>query len=207
KLLAAAVMTSPYLPMLFMGEEWSEPNPFLYFVSHTDPELCEAVSKGRRDEFKAFHKEGSDENEVPDPVDKKTFKRSTLQWQLLEKEPHQTMLAFYRALIQLRKNSPALRELNRRNITVETDKDKTILILRRWSDEQEVICFMNFSNKQQFILPPADVDGFQKIFNSADRQWMGKNDASSTICAGKESSLALTIGKESVQIYANKNKI
>src|SRR5919107_136884 len=66
KLLAASVILSPYLPMLFMGEEWSEPNPFLYFVSHTDPELAEAVRKGRREEFKAFH-EDSDENEVPDP--------------------------------------------------------------------------------------------------------------------------------------------
>ena len=70
KLLATAVMVSPYLPMLFMGEEWSEPNPFLYFVSHTDPDLCDAVCKGRKEEFKAFHVE-DDKNEFPDPVDKK----------------------------------------------------------------------------------------------------------------------------------------
>jgi hypothetical protein len=66
---------------------------------------------------------------------------------------------------------------------------------------------MNFSNKQQFIFPPADVNGFQKIFNSADRQWRGKHGASALICAGKESSLALTVAKESALIYANKNKI
>jgi maltooligosyltrehalose trehalohydrolase len=124
KLLAVAVMTSPYLPMLFMGEEWGEPNPFLYFVSHTDPELCEAVCKGRREEFKYFHKDGSGDNEVPDPVNKKTFEQSRLQWQLLEKEPHHRMFEFYKALIQLRKNSPALRQLNRKKTEVETDRKK-----------------------------------------------------------------------------------
>src|SRR5690349_24556369 len=55
KLMAAAVTISPFLPMFFMGEEWSEPNPFLYFVSHTDPQLAEAVRKGRKKEFSAFH--------------------------------------------------------------------------------------------------------------------------------------------------------
>lgn len=206
KLLATAVMVSPYLPMLFMGEEYAETNPFLYFVSHTDKELCEAVRKGRREEFKAFHKD-SDDNEVPDPVDKQTFDRSKLQWTLLDNEPHKTMLEFYRALIQLRKNSPALRKLNRETLSVETDTTKNILLLRRWSDEQHLICFMNFSNKQQFVVPAADVDGFQKIFNTADKEWMGKQDASSVICAGKEGSLALTIAKESALIYANKIKI
>ncbi len=55
KLMAGAVLVSPYLPMLFMGEEYAEPNPFLYFVSHTDPDLVEAVRKGRKAEFAAFH--------------------------------------------------------------------------------------------------------------------------------------------------------
>jgi len=117
------------------------------------------------------------------------------------------MFEFYQALIMLRKNSPALRQLNRKNLSVEADKEKNTLVLKRWSADQKIICFMNFSNKQQFILPPADVDGFQKIFSSSDREWMGKQNASSTICAGKESSLALTLPKESVQIYANNNKL
>jgi maltooligosyltrehalose trehalohydrolase len=203
KLLAAAVMVSPYLPMLFMGEEWSEPNPFLYFVSHTDPQLAEAVRKGRKQEFKAFHKD-SDENEVPDPMAQKTFEGSKLQWDLLSKEPHQTMFEYYRALIDLRKKHPALRELNRKNISVEVYKEKNSLALRRWSDDEQVICFMNFSNKEQYIRPPADVDGFQKIFDSAAKEWMGKQEASNKICAGKQGSLALTMAKESVLIYSNR---
>ncbi len=54
KLMAAAVFVSPYIPMLFMGEEYAEPNPFLYFVSHTDKELAEAVSKGRKQSLQPF---------------------------------------------------------------------------------------------------------------------------------------------------------
>src|SRR3954452_14052560 len=82
KLMAAVVMVSPSLPMLFMGEEYSEPHPFLYFVCHTDPELAEAVRKGRKAEFAAFHAQG----EAPDPVSKKTFEESKLQWDLLKQQ-------------------------------------------------------------------------------------------------------------------------
>src|SRR5215217_7556055 len=92
KLLAAAVLVSPYLPMLFMGEEWSEQHPFQYFVSHTDPDLAEAVRKGRRAEFAAFHAEG----EAPDPMSEETFLSSKLQWEFVEAEPHKTMLQYYK---------------------------------------------------------------------------------------------------------------
>lgn len=106
KLLAAAVMLSPYLPLLFMGEEYSEPHPFLYFVSHTDPELVEAVRKGRKEEFKNFMAQG----EAPDPQATETFERSKLQWHLVSRPPHQTMLNYYKALIQLRKTNPVLKK-------------------------------------------------------------------------------------------------
>ena len=63
KLMAAAVITAPYLPMLFMGEEYAETNPFLYFVNHTDAALADEVKSGRKAEFAAFHMDG----EAPDP--------------------------------------------------------------------------------------------------------------------------------------------
>src|SRR5204862_3183374 len=97
KLVAGAVLISPYLPMLFMGEEYSEPNPFLYFVDHSDEELKEAVRKGRKAEFAAFHLEG----EAPDPQSEDTFHHSKLQWLLTEDEPHQTMLRYYQEFISL----------------------------------------------------------------------------------------------------------
>jgi maltooligosyltrehalose trehalohydrolase len=145
KLMAGAVMVSPYLPMLFMGEEWSEQNPFLYFVSHTDKELIEAVRKGRKEEFAAFHAEG----EAPDPQAETTFKQSKLNWENLDKGQHKIMLHYYKGLIALRKKLPALHSLNRKNLTVDFNEQQQTLQLHRWEAGQHVYCFLNFSKEQQ----------------------------------------------------------
>src|SRR5690606_4585067 len=126
KLLAGAVIVSPFLPLLFMGEEYAEPNPFLYFVSHTDPELVEAVRKGRKAEFEAFHAQG----EAPDPQSEETFERSKLQWALRSEEPHATMLRYYKALLALRKSEPALKP-DRNGLDVEMDEAAGVLTLSR----------------------------------------------------------------------------
>ena len=83
KLAAGAVLLSPFIPLLFMGEEYGETAPFQYFVSHSDPALIEAVRQGRREEFAAFAWQG----EVPDPQDEATFRRSRLNRDLAGKEP------------------------------------------------------------------------------------------------------------------------
>lgn len=155
KLMAAAVMVSPYLPMLFMGEEYSEQNPFLYFVSHTDEQLIQAVRKGRKDEFKAFHAQG----EAPDPQSEETFERSKLNWESLNHEQQQNMLQYYKKLINLRKTMPALRSLNRKKLSVTYNETQQTLQLNRWEDGNEVYCFMNFSKEQQpFTLPDANLN-------------------------------------------------
>ncbi|RYZ29197.1 MAG: malto-oligosyltrehalose trehalohydrolase [Chitinophagaceae bacterium] len=172
KLLAGAVLVSPYLPMLFMGEEWSEPNPFLYFVSHTDPALAEAVRKGRKEEFKAFHAQG----EAPDPVAEETFNRSKLQWQLQGEGKHNTILSYYKKLITLRKEYAALRHLNRKAITVDfSAEDKTLFLHRRFGEE-EILCLMNFS-KVQRVIKKVSADEWQFILDSADEQWGGNGKA------------------------------
>jgi maltooligosyltrehalose trehalohydrolase len=171
KLLVAAVMVSPYLPMLFMGEEWSEPNPFLYFVSHTDEELAEAVRKGRKGEFAAFHIQG----EAPNPVAEETFLQSKLQWNLTTQGQNKIMLEFYKALIQLRKTNPVLKELNRKNLEVITYKDQNSLLLKRWNDQGQIVCFMNFSKEKQTIVYDQPLG--KKVFDSADPRWNGPQSA------------------------------
>src|SRR5690606_31556156 len=116
KMLVATVMMSPFIPLLFMGEEWGETNPFLYFTSHSDPELISAVRKGRTAEFKAFQLEG----DAPDPQDIHTFEQSKIQWGLLQTLPHQQLFAFYKALIALRKVHPVLKKLNREQLKVQS---------------------------------------------------------------------------------------
>lgn len=169
KVLAGAVLTSPYLPLLFMGEEWGESNPFLYFVSHTDPDLAEAVRKGRKEEFASFHQEG----EAPDPMDEATFNQSQLQWELLRKEPHQTLLRYYKALIALRKELPALRHLNRTQLAVTGQPDQPTLVLHRWYEDDHVFCLLNFAQQAEPVTLPALGLTWQKRFDSADPQWKG----------------------------------
>jgi maltooligosyltrehalose trehalohydrolase len=193
KLMAGAVMFSPYLPMLFMGEEWAESNPFQYFVSHTDPDLAEAVRKGRKAEFAAFHAQG----EAPDPTDERTFLNSKLQWELLNVEPHHTMLNYYKRLIALRKQSPALRHLNRKQLNVQHDKEKNTLLLRRWSEQQQVMCLMNFSNSEQSIVIPIEPSKWMKLHDSASPEWRGPKAGPDEVSSNQK----LDLQPESILVY------
>ncbi|MFI6762343.1 malto-oligosyltrehalose trehalohydrolase [Micromonospora sp. NPDC050417] len=102
---ATLLLTAPFTPMLFMGEEWGASTPWQFFTSHPEPELAAAVATGRRREFAAH---GWPETEVPDPQDPQTFVRSRLDWAELEKPEHRDMLDFYRRLIKLRRSHPDL---------------------------------------------------------------------------------------------------
>lgn len=196
KLLAGAVLTAPFLPLLFMGEEYSESNPFLYFISHTDPELIEAVREGRKKEFKAFHAAG----EAPDPQAQETFLNSKLQWRLTGRQPHATMLAFYKKLIQLRKTNPVLSKPDRKNLEVNADEAKKLLFLHRWHDENQVIILMNFSGKpQEFTLPERSTP-WKLVLDSAAPEWNGPAGTGKKPEAGK----TIQIQPESFLIYTNK---
>jgi maltooligosyltrehalose trehalohydrolase len=198
KLMAAAVFTSPYLPMLFMGEEYSEPHPFLYFVSHTDPELAEAVRKGRKAEFAAFHSKG----EAPDPVAEKTFKESKLQWNLINQEPNKVMLHYYKTLIALRKQEPALKNLNRNQLNVEENKETKTLLLHRWHEGEHVLCLMNFSKQSQQATLPSYKTEWKVLVNSADPKWGGPKESPTPVTGDT----AVIIEAESVIIFKNNNE-
>jgi maltooligosyltrehalose trehalohydrolase len=195
KLMAGAVILSPYIPLLFMGEEWSEPHPFLYFVSHTDPHLAEAVRKGRKEEFAAFHAEG----EAPNPVAEETFLQSKLQWNLLNKEPHRTMFHFYKTLIAIRKQQPALHHLERKQMMVQVIEQENMLLLQRWYNKQQVFCFLNFSSAQQAVKVPQQSDKWQKLMDSAAPEWNGPA-ASPSFVSGNEN---IVVQPESFILYSN----
>jgi maltooligosyltrehalose trehalohydrolase len=105
KIAAGVAILSPFVPLLFQGEEWAASSPFQYFADHEEPEMARLVSEGRKKEFAAF---GWDPNVIPDPEDRRTFERCKLNWNELDEGDHAEMLAWYRALIRLRRSTPAL---------------------------------------------------------------------------------------------------
>jgi maltooligosyltrehalose trehalohydrolase len=192
KLLAAAVFVSPYLPLIFMGEEWSAPSPFQYFVSYSDKELMEAVRKGRREEFKAFHASG----ETPDPESPETFKRSKMNWALIKDKKHQTMLDFYKGLIRLKKKETALRSIDRKSLLANCDAEANTLTLMRSSEGQRLICLMNFSGQPGEMLIPKGISQWQKLFDTAEPEWLGPKASPSLLSSG-----TFKIQPESMVIY------
>ncbi|MFI8966820.1 malto-oligosyltrehalose trehalohydrolase [Streptomyces sp. NPDC053493] len=125
---AALVLTGPAVPMLFMGEEWGAKTPWMYFTDHTDPELAEAVRRGRRREFAAH---GWAEEDVPDPQDPATRDRSVLDRAERGRDPHKKILAWHRELIALRRTLPDLTDPDLAGLKVAYDEEARWLVFRR----------------------------------------------------------------------------
>jgi len=128
KVAAGIVMTSPFVPMLFQGEEFAASSPFQYFADHEDPEMARSVRDGRRGEFAAF---GWNPNDIPDPGKKETFERSKLKWDEVHEGQHAEMLEWYRKLIRLRHNSASLNDGELGHVRVEFDEKKRWLTMER----------------------------------------------------------------------------
>jgi maltooligosyltrehalose trehalohydrolase len=122
------VALSPYVPLIFQGEEWGAGAPFQYFTDHEDAGLAEAVRRGRRDEFRAF---GWQPEDVPDPQAESTFRNSQLDWSELERAPHRELLAWYRGLLALRRRSAELLDGRRDRVRVEFDEDARWIRVQR----------------------------------------------------------------------------
>ncbi len=140
---AALVLTSPYTPMLWMGEEWAAGTPWQFFSDH-EGELGEAVRRGRRAEF-ARH--GWAMEEIPDPQAESTMRASTLDWSELDDERHAAHLAWTRDLIALRRQRPELSDGRRDRVAVTCAEDGTWLVLCR--STVAVVC--NLGRERQTV--------------------------------------------------------
>lgn len=193
KLLAGAVLISPFLPLLFMGEEYGEQNPFLYFVHHSDPALIEAVRKGRQAEFAAFHSQG----EAPDPQSEQTFQQSRLRWNSRDEHAHAVLLRYYKKLIALRKQLPALHELNRHHLKVNVDEKTQTLSIERWTATQRVFIALNFSSVQQTLTVPSASQPWTRAIVSSDTTWDGQGQSHLQLAGDS----LLPLQGESIAIY------
>ena len=197
---AAALLLSPYIPMLFMGEEYGDDTPFYYFVSHSDKELIAAVREGRKKEFEKFQWT----TEPPDPQDEKTFLNSKLQWKKRKTGHHQSLLQWHKALITLRQRHPALQSFNKNNVRVNIIEEKGLALYRKSDDgNHQLACLFNFSSTEiNYTFPPGS---WEKILDSKDNKWHDKkiesNNSSPLFSKGNEKIKLLPF---SISIYQTK---
>jgi maltooligosyltrehalose trehalohydrolase len=171
KLAAGVVILSPYIPLLFMGEEYGDNSPFLYFVSHSDTRLIEAVRKGRKEEFEAFNWRG----EPPDPQSEETFLRSKINWEEREKGKHKVLLNYYKYLIKIRTESPALSNLDKNRLEVHASEREKVIYARRWNKENnnQVFFIFNFNKEDSNIHSRFPEGRWKKVLDSSEKEWDG----------------------------------
>ncbi len=173
KLAAGVVLLSPFLPLLFMGEEYGETAPFLYFISHSDEDLIEAVRRGRKEEFSAFRWVG----EIPDPQDETTFLRSRIDHRLRGEGRHGILWEFYRELLLLRKDHPVLACLSKEDMEVTAYDAGKVLYVRRWKGTAQTAAAFHFGEDPVTIALPVPPGEWNRQVDSADPRWGGSGSA------------------------------
>jgi maltooligosyltrehalose trehalohydrolase len=150
RIAAILLLTSPFTPMLWMGEEWSASTRWPYFTSHTEPELSE-IGRHRAAEF---GQHGWDIEQMIDPQDPRAFHDAVLKWDEIDEAPHRQMLEFYRALIALRHEDPDLADPRLDQIEVDFDEDQRWLVIRRG----ELRVVINLADSEQTVsVAPSDM--------------------------------------------------
>jgi maltooligosyltrehalose trehalohydrolase len=167
KLAAGVLLLSPFLPLLFMGEEYGETAPFQYFVSHTDPGLIAAVREGRAREFAAFAWKG----DVPDPQAADTFERSRPDGSSRNQGRHGILLRFYQELIRLRKRIHGLYDPQRRCAIVTVLDEQGVLAMPL--EDDRMLLLFHFGPAPVQVTVAARNGNWEKVLESADSQWSG----------------------------------
>jgi maltooligosyltrehalose trehalohydrolase len=193
KLAAGLVLTAPFVPLLFMGEEYAEKVPFLYFTSFEDQKLAQAIREGRKREFEKFHWK----EEIPDPQDPNTFFRSHIELSLRNKPGHKGIFEYYKRLIRLRRSHPALTGCDRSLMRLFRCNSEPVLILERRDREGKRCCLIlaSFSPKKVFIRPQGPEGLWQMLLSSYQAEF------ESSPCGPQEFSIGSGSGALSLPPY------
>ncbi len=197
KLAAGVILLGPFLPLLFMGEEYGERAPFLYFVSHGDPDLVEAVRRGRKQEFAAFDWRG----EPPDPQDEGTFLRSKLGWELASSPSNRALREFYRETIRLRRQTLAIAGKHSETVQVSVQPEGKAVAIRRKSDGSEVLVAFHFGEHETAVELPAGEGCWEKAFDSAEPRWQGRGSAAPARIEASGEPTIVTASERSFFVY------
>ena len=194
KLAAAAVILSPFIPLLFMGEEYGEKNPFLFFVDFEDQVLLDKVRQGRKKEFSHFnHTE-----DFADPADANTFYKTVLSWNYFDASG-ETMLRWYQWLIALRTTNAALRQRSRQSVDVSI-QNESVLQLGRSSESEHMLILFNYSKDEKRVSLPGHFRGVL-LADSSATDWRGPGTES---VVGTPAEIILN--PYAVQIYSTLSK-
>jgi maltooligosyltrehalose trehalohydrolase len=170
KLVAAAVILSPFTPLLFMGEEFGETAPFWYFVDHGDPELVRAVQRGRRLEYAGL----LDDGDIADPASEETFRQCRIDHSRKQREPGRTLFSYYQHLLRLRPVLPGLRD--RPGVTTEaiaSEEGRTLIVTRREVDGATTALLMHFGSAPASLELALPAGRWTRALDSADPRWLG----------------------------------
>ncbi|UCD34268.1 MAG: malto-oligosyltrehalose trehalohydrolase [Nitrospiraceae bacterium] len=198
KLAAGMVLLSPYIPLLFMGEEYGERSPFLYFVSHSDQNLIDAVREGRKKEFRSFMWT----DEPPDPQGEDTFMKSKLQWDTRHTGSHRTLLTLYRELIRLRKDAPALSRPDKEAQDVHCSEGQRLITVRRWIGGSEAWMIFHFGKEDRTLKAEMPPGQWHSALDSAEEQWGGPGTLLPASISGIQE---ITIRAESFALFIKEN--
>jgi maltooligosyltrehalose trehalohydrolase len=186
KLAAAAVLLTPGIPLLFMGEEYGEQSPFLYFIHHGDSELVSAVREGRKMEFAPF----IGDREPPDPQAVETYEASRLQWELRGQEKHNALLQFYRHLIRFRTSHSDAIHCRREDIDVTCCHDSKAVCAAIHTAGSALICIFNCHHRQSSVSIPVGSRRWEKALDSGDVQWSGPgSEAPGSVSGGPRAAI------------------
>jgi maltooligosyltrehalose trehalohydrolase len=168
KLAAGITVLSSFVTLLFMGEEYGETAPFLYFTSHGDPQLAEAVRRGREAEFAKFRWQGA----VPDPQAESTFAAAKLNQALGGQEPHRTLQRFYKMLLHFRRNRK-LAEAQQIVVT-EYPAEQALLLALRAAGPALLAGLFHFGDTPATLTVQLPTGTWESKIDSSDPEWLGQ---------------------------------
>jgi len=181
KLAATATILSPFIPLLFMGEETASQNPFLYFVSHGDESLVEAVRNGRAEEFREFFCIG----QAPDPQAKETFLQSKVHSNTTN--AGNAVFELYKDLLTLRKSTPLLNAATKKQTSAQANDHRRTMTVSRRQDGSEILMLFNFALEPQNFVIPTAINLWHVSLDTEDKRYGG---------AGKQTEDLLTASGE-----------
>lgn len=193
KLIAGTMFISPFVPLIFMGEEYNEPNPFLYFTSHSDEELVKLVSQGRKEEFPDF----IDEEEFPEPQSPEVFEKSGLSFDLRGRRKY--LFDFYRELIRLKKSHVIWKDSARENFKAIDAGEMAVLILKKLNGHH-LVSVLNFGKVSADVkIPWAKENELSLLIDSSDPKWGGSRKDDTRI----DSEGIVTVTPASIVVFSD----